>query len=81
MLSVIRFTVECVLQVVQCFAETGQFDKIILYARKVNYRPDFIQVLRGVMRVNPQQGSEFAAKLVKEGEEPLAETNQVRSRV
>ena len=63
---------------IQCFAEAGQFDKIILYARKVNYRPDFIQLLRGVMRMNPQKGTEFASKLVKEGEEPLADVNQVR---
>ena len=65
------------LQVIQCFAEAGQFDKIILYARKVNYRPDFIQLLRGVMRMNPQKGTEFASKLIKEGEEPLADVNQV----
>ena len=68
----------CCLQVIQCFAETGQFDKIVLYAKRVNYRPDFILLLRGVMRMNPQKGAEFATKLVKEGDEPLADVNQVR---
>ena len=62
---------------IQCFAETGQFDKIVLYAKRVNYRPDFILLLRGVMRMNPQKGAEFATKLVKEGDEPLADVNQV----
>ena len=62
---------------IQCFAETGQFDKIVLYAKRVNYRPDFILLLRGVMRMNPQKGAEFATKLVKEGDEPLADVNQI----
>ena len=29
------------------------------------------------MRMNPQKGAEFATKLVKEGDEPLADVNQV----
>ncbi|KAI4815547.1 hypothetical protein KUCAC02_005689 [Chaenocephalus aceratus] len=29
-------------KVIQCFAETGQFQKIVLYAKKVGYTPDWI---------------------------------------
>lgn len=64
-------------QVIQCFAETGQFQKIVLYAKKVGYTPDYIFLLRNVMRVNPDQGVAFAQMLVQD-DEPLADINQVR---
>ncbi|XP_037935596.1 clathrin heavy chain isoform X2 [Teleopsis dalmanni] len=63
-------------KVIQCFAETGQFQKIVLYAKKVNYTPDYIFLLRSVMRSNPEQGAGFATMLVAE-EEPLADINQI----
>jgi clathrin heavy chain len=65
-------------KVIQCFAETGQFAKIVLYAKKVGYTPDYIFLLRNVMRVNPEQGASFAQMLVQD-EEPLADINQVSS--
>ncbi len=52
-------------KVIQCFAETGQFQKIVLYAKKVGYTPDYIFLLRSVMRVNPEQGTQFAQMLVQ----------------
>lgn len=63
-------------KVIQCFAETGQFQKIVMYAKKVNYTPDYVFLLRSVMRTNPEQGAGFAAMLVSD-EEPLAEINQI----
>ncbi|XP_063226096.1 clathrin heavy chain isoform X2 [Bacillus rossius redtenbacheri] len=63
-------------KVIQCFAETGQFQKIVLYAKKVGYVPDFVFLLRNVMRVNPDQGVGFAQMLVQD-EEPLADINQI----
>ncbi|KAF2899879.1 hypothetical protein ILUMI_06305 [Ignelater luminosus] len=63
-------------KVIQCFAETGQFQKIVLYAKKVSYTPDYIYLLRSVMRTNPDQGATFAAMLVAD-EEPLADINQI----
>ena len=51
-------------KVIQCFAETGQFQKIVLYAKKVGYTPDYVFLLRSVMRVNPEQGASFAQMLV-----------------
>ena len=64
------------LKVIQCFAETGQFQKIVLYAKKVNYQPDYIFLLRNIMRVNPDQGEQFATMLAQD-DEPLADLNQV----
>lgn len=63
-------------KVIQCFAETGQFQKIILYAKKVGHTPDYIFLLRNVMRLNPDQGAQFAQMLVAD-DEPLADINQI----
>lgn len=63
-------------KVIQCFAETGQFQKIVLYAKKVGYTPDYVLLLRQVMRLSPDQGTAFAQMLVQD-EEPLADINQV----
>jgi len=63
-------------KVIQCFAETGQFNKIVLYAKKVGYTPDYVFLLRNLMRVYPDQGVGFAQMLVQD-EEPLADINQI----
>jgi len=63
-------------KVIQCFAETSQFQKIVLYAKKVGYTPDYIFLLRNVMRVNPEQGLAFAQMLVQD-EEPMADVSQI----
>merc|ERR1719220_963222 len=57
-------------KVIQCFAETGQFQKIVLYAQKVGYTPDYVYLLRSVMRVNPESGAQFAGMLVADNEPP-----------
>lgn len=66
-------------KVVQCFAEMGQFDKIILYAKKVNFEPDYLFQMRQVLRTHPENASNFALTLISEGSngEPLADINQV----
>ncbi|XP_045469478.1 clathrin heavy chain [Harmonia axyridis] len=63
-------------KVIQSFAETGQFQKIVIYAKKVSYTPDYIYLLRYVMRTNPEQGAKFAGMLVGD-QEPLADINQI----
>ena len=63
-------------KVIQCFAETGQFQKIVLYAKKVGYTPDYVFLLRNVMRANPEQGAAFAQMMVADNE-PLADINQI----
>lgn len=42
----------------------------------MGYTPDWVFLLRNVMRVNPDQGLQFAQMLVQD-EEPLANINQV----
>jgi clathrin heavy chain len=64
-------------KVIACFAETGQFDKIVLYAKKVNFRPDYAQLLQHVVRVNPEKGAEFASQLVNDETGPLVDVERV----
>lgn len=42
----------------------------------MGYTPDYIYLLRSVMRTNPEQGAGFAGMLVAE-EPPLADINQI----
>jgi clathrin heavy chain len=53
-------------KVTACFAETGQYDKIMLYSKRVGYQPDYVLLLQYVMRVNPEKGTEFATKLAND---------------
>lgn len=64
-------------KVVACFAETGQFNKIVLYSKKVGYTPDYATLLRHVVRVNPEQGAEFASSLVSDEDGPLVDVERV----
>lgn len=50
-------------KVITCFAETKQYSKIILYANKVGYTPNYVVLLQQVMRIDPENGTEFATLL------------------
>lgn len=65
-----------IIQVIICFAETNQFQKIVLYAKKVSYTPDYIFLLRNVMRGNVENGASFAGMLVQD-DPPLADIESV----
>ncbi|PWN29567.1 putative CHC1-clathrin heavy chain [Jaminaea rosea] len=64
-------------KVVACFAETGQFNKIVLYAKKVGYTPDYAALLQHIVRINPEQGAEFASSLVGDESGPLVDVERV----
>ena len=64
-------------KVVACFAETGQIDKIVLYAKRVNYSPDYTGLLQHIMRTNPEKGAEFATQLVNDESGPLVDIERV----
>ncbi|XP_063694625.1 clathrin heavy chain 1-like isoform X2 [Bolinopsis microptera] len=63
-------------KVIICFAETNQFQKIVLYAKKVAYTPDYIFLLRNVMRGNVENGAAFAGMLVQD-DPPLADIESI----
>ncbi|TPX47357.1 hypothetical protein SeMB42_g00049 [Synchytrium endobioticum] len=58
-------------KVIACFAETGQYNKIILYAKKVGYQPDYAYLMQYIMRLDPEKGTEFATMLANDEEGPL----------
>ena len=66
-------------KVIACFAETGQTDKIVLYAKKVGYTPDYVALLQHLMRTNPDKGAEFASQLVNDETGPLLDVERVSS--
>ncbi|KAI5956853.1 CHC1 [Candida jiufengensis] len=52
------------IKVVSCLAELGQFDKILPYCEKVDYHPDYTNLIQNLVRVNPDKASEFATSLL-----------------
>lgn len=52
-------------KVIACFAETGQFDKILPYSQQTGYNPDYTALLSHIARVNPDKAAEFASSLAK----------------
>jgi len=46
---------------------------------QVGYTPDWIFLLRNVMRISPEQGLQFSQMLVQD-EEPLADITQVKKK-
>lgn len=60
-----------------CFAESGQYDKIIPYCQRVGYQPDWTALLNKLLQVNPEAASSFAANLVNAEGGPLINVNSV----
>jgi len=66
-------------QVVECFVQTGEYDKIAAYVRKVGYQADYSALLQNLLRVNPEGATNFAKGLLEGGPDgtPLIDVNQV----
>lgn len=64
-------------KVVQCLAEAGQFDKVVPYAKRVGYQPDWSYLLMTVINTQPQTALGFAQQLLAAEEGPLIDANMV----
>jgi clathrin heavy chain len=66
-------------KVINCFMQRGEFDKIVSYATRVNYRVDYAFMLQQLVRSNPQGALDFAKKLASPdpGTPQLIDTNSV----
>ncbi|CAG8432851.1 7339_t:CDS:10 [Diversispora eburnea] len=64
-------------KVIACFAETNQYSKIILYAKKVGFQPDYPSLLQKIMRLDPDKGGEFASMLVTDENGPLVDIERI----
>jgi clathrin heavy chain len=73
----IYFRAEAKAKVVLCFAESGQYDKIVAYATKVGYTPDYGTILQQVLATNPDAAVKFAQMLLTNPSGPLADANSI----
>lgn len=64
-------------KVVTCFAEIGEYSKIVLYAKKVGYQPDYLTLLQHILRTSPDKAAEFASLLVNNEEGPLVDIERI----
>lgn len=64
-------------KVVACFAELGQFDKIVIYSKKVDFTPDYPQLLQHLVRIQPEKAAEFATQLVNDENGPMIDLERV----
>lgn len=64
-------------KVVACFAELGEFNKIVLYSKKVDYTPDYVQLLQQLVRMNPDKAVELATQLVNDEQGPMVDLERV----
>ncbi|KAF1745283.1 hypothetical protein MXB_2618 [Myxobolus squamalis] len=58
-------------KVVQCFAETGQYEKILSYCQKVNYQPDYLRIFRSILYTNADTALQFAKDLLQKNTKGL----------
>ncbi|KAJ1618573.1 armadillo-type protein, partial [Pavlovales sp. CCMP2436] len=63
-------------KVIQCLSETGQTDKIALYAQKVNMPMDWGVQIDNMARMNPQAACEMAQKLATDPAGSKVDFNQ-----
>ncbi|KAJ2160687.1 Clathrin heavy chain [Coemansia sp. RSA 552] len=63
-------------KVVVCFAQSGQFDKIVQYCKKVGYQPDWVPLLMQMARTDGEKACDVALSLVAE-DPPLVSADQV----
>ena len=67
----------CSVKVIQLFAETGQYDKIVQYCKRTGFTPDWATLLQNVLANNPQFAKPFAEMLVSGEGGPLMNIEQI----
>ena len=55
-------------QVVMCFVESGQFEKIVAYAQRTGFQPEWSYLLQNCLSMNPQAAVPFAQMLLSNEE-------------
>ncbi|KAJ1485283.1 hypothetical protein T484DRAFT_1794212, partial [Baffinella frigidus] len=56
----------CPAKVIACFVETQQYDKIMAYAQRVGYNPDWTGILQNMVVLNPEGAVRLAQMLVNQ---------------
>jgi clathrin heavy chain len=50
-------------EVINCYMQKGEFDKIVTYAQRANYHVDYAYMLQQLVRSNSRGALDFAKKL------------------
>merc|ERR1719422_3073976 len=58
-------------KVITCFVETGQFEQVVAYAKKVGYQADYGTILQNMVMSNPEGATNFAKGLLDGPNGPL----------
>lgn len=64
-------------KVVDLLAQTGQFDKIIAYAKRANFTPDYSTLLAKILPFSPPGALQLAQLLLNDESGPLVNANLV----
>jgi clathrin heavy chain len=64
-------------KVIAAYAETGQYEAILPYAKQTGYNPDYASLLQHIVRINPEKGAEFATALANEEGGSLVDIDRV----
>ncbi len=62
---------EVPVKVCECFAELGQFSKLLLYANKIGYQPDYMTLIRNLISSDAGKASELAKLVLEDVQIPL----------
>ncbi|KAI8074164.1 putative CHC1-clathrin heavy chain [Gongronella butleri] len=60
-----------------CFAENKQYDKIVTYAKTVDYVPDYHSLLYNIARTDPDKAADFATALANNEDGPLISPEKI----
>ena len=64
-------------QVISCFASSGEYDKIVPYAREHHFEPNYTFLLQNLVHRNPKAAQELAGQLVKNPGGPLLQIDAI----
>lgn len=64
-------------KVIQCLADSGQWEKILPYAKSSGFSPDYMQVLNRILSTNPPAAVKMATMLCTNEGGPLVDVNSV----
>lgn len=67
----------CPEKAILCFLQLGEFDKIVAYAKSVNYTPNYQLLLQQIHRINREQALAFAQKLFSNDTGPLLSVDEI----
>jgi len=63
-------------KVVQIFCELGEYEKVVQYAKTQDYKPPYLQLIRGVCQIKPAGTEQFLKILAEDPSGPLVDLGE-----